>query len=363
MRGSARAAHIGTRRTPPPPTRKPLRKLPRGGPGCSLFRCRCCATSRPHLILVSTSRARSHPGTAGSALELPDPTGFQGRLDRLQILRGQQHHVVTAVVGQVYPLVGGPTSSAIPESRAFASESGTVVIDQDLYLSGRPVVHGGSPCDRPSKPYLGELDITVGLMRRARAGPARLKPRRSARVFGVAFSGGGGGNRTASAERGTQDFSGRSPLRPFSAPAISRTSRRAGLSHCSCRVEPRDRALGQWPSSPRQRPGRGPARADGPSHSLRRRGRCRCAMYWHLSVCDDGRRDHVASSARFPWNDVRRRNLSPPWGWPLGRDHRPGPATYRSYRTATAGHDPEGCDRQRCLTALAAGLFPIEADP
>jgi len=85
-----------------------------------------------------------------------------------------------------------------------------------------------------------------------------------------------------------QDFSGRSPLRPFSAPAISRTSRRAGLSHCSCRVEPRDRALGQWPSSRRQRPGRGPARADGRSHSLRRRGRRRCAMYWHLLVCDDG---------------------------------------------------------------------------
>ena len=91
---------------------------------------------RPHLVLVE------HLTALDLTLGMPDPLlrcrvrqEFQGRLDRLQILRGQQHHVITAVAGDVYPLVGyGPTSSAISDSRAFASESGTVVIDQILSL-------------------------------------------------------------------------------------------------------------------------------------------------------------------------------------------------------------------------------------
>jgi hypothetical protein len=60
----------------------------------------------------------------------------------------------------------------------------------------------------------------------------------------------------------SQFFSGRSLLWPFSAPAITQTSRRAGLSHCSCRIGPDDRAVSQWPPDRRQHPGRRRSRAD-----------------------------------------------------------------------------------------------------
>ena len=46
-----------------------------------------------------------------------------------------------------------------------------------------------------------------------------------------------------------QDFSGRSLLRPFSAPMIAQARHGTGLSHCECRRRSRDRTLGQWPSS------------------------------------------------------------------------------------------------------------------
>ena len=60
-----------------------------------------------------------------------------------------------------------------------------------------------------------------------------------------------------------QDFSGRSLLWLFSAPAITQASRRAGLSHCGCRRGPRDRDRGHWPSCRRQLPGRRRSRANG----------------------------------------------------------------------------------------------------
>lgn len=59
-----------------------------------------------------------------------------------------------------------------------------------------------------------------------------------------------------------QVFSGRSLLRHFSAPTITKTSRRAGLSYCGCPQEPRNRALGQWPSSRCRTPGRRRTRVD-----------------------------------------------------------------------------------------------------
>ncbi|MDQ1294439.1 MAG: hypothetical protein QG608_2322 [Actinomycetota bacterium] len=156
--------------------------------------------------------------------------------------------------------------------------------------------------------------------------------------------GGGGGNRTRVRQRKTRASPGASCY-GFSQP---RCSHRQGTEPGSVAVDVlADPATGsdeQWPSSRRRTPGRRHTRADGLSPRLRRRVRSRCAKNWHLLVCDDGSRDHVAFSARFSWINVRRRNLSPPvqlchphYPLPRGEAHSavPHPAVAsRSHRPA-----------------------------
>ena len=118
----------------------------------------------------------------------------------------------------------------------------------------------------------------------------------------------------------SQAFSGRSLLRHFSAPTITQASRRAGHSHCSCRRKSRDRALGQWPSSRRQQPGRRRARTDGVSHSLRRRGRTRCCWNWHLLVCGEVYEITPPSRPASPGTTSNVETCHPlcscqPWAW------------------------------------------------
>jgi len=60
---------------------------------------------------------------------------LDGGLQRLQILGRDQHHVLTAVAGYVHPSWVGSTSSATSDSRALASDSGIVVIDQNYSLA------------------------------------------------------------------------------------------------------------------------------------------------------------------------------------------------------------------------------------
>src|SRR3954447_22456987 len=151
--------------------------------------------------------------------------------------------------------------------------------------------------------------------------------RRTPRPVAWAFVCGGGGNRTRVRQRGSRT----SPGAVCCGVSQPRRSRRRvvepGSVTVQCRVGPRDRALRQWPSSRRQRPGRRPTRADG--HHTRSGGEgdvgARCIGTYGFATIVDEMTSPPRPASPGTTTDVETCH-------PLGvaacrRGHEPGPAT------------------------------------
>ena len=174
--------------------------------------------------------------------------------------------------------------------------------------------------------------------------------------------GGGGGNRTRVRQRGSRTSPGAACC-GFSQPRRSRRRvAEPGSVTVQCRVGPRDRALRQWPSSRRQRPGRRPTRADG--HHTRSGGEgdvgARCiGTYGFATIVDEmtspprpaspGTTTDVETChplGRRPAAEVTGRGPGPPFSL---ADRSPG-------RVGRAGGPPFSVNRQ------AAPAVPVVAE-
>ena len=110
-----------------------------------------------HLLLIEHITASEVGFASGDALlSLRVGEQLQDRFHGLKILRGEQHDVLPAVAGDVNALVSAP-DLVRSESRAFASDSGIVLIDQNLSPSASNLPAGGGRLD-----HVGRMDTALG---------------------------------------------------------------------------------------------------------------------------------------------------------------------------------------------------------